>query len=133
LLNGIICTLWGIALIIFALGFVPVGYDVQRQAIRHANITNVVIATVASIATTHTKYVFTSTVELYATYLLVDGFTLRQLQRMQGVTGWLFFKPLKPLRRMGHTATRLGWIILYAGMVFHTASMVAILQPSESR
>ena len=127
-INGLISLLWGVALAIFASGSVPVTWTISQYGKSHLEITNVLVTLVATAATTHLKYISQTVIQHYSQYVLVDGFTVRQLAWMQGIMEWSLFTPLK----FGSWKKRVAWLVIYAGMALHSASIVSILQPSSS-
>ena len=91
LANGIISLLWGIALVIFSLGIVPVDWVISQYGKNHSEIINSLVTLIATASTTHITYTFQGILDHYSYYVLVDGFTLRQLTWMQGVKEWSLF------------------------------------------
>ena len=126
LANGIISLLWGIALVIFALGVVPVDWDISQYGENHPEIIDALITLIATASTTHVKYTFQGILDHYSHYVLVDGFTLRQLTWMQGIKEWSLFTAFECQKK------RVAWLVLYTGMALHSASVVSVLEPSMS-
>ena len=128
LINGLITFCWGITLIIFQTGRVPISWNLSQYGQLHPGITNVIVTGVATISTSHLQFTIKNTVREYVSLLVYQGFTLRQLKWMQEFArGGL---PLWALRR--HWGWWL-WMLIYGLMAAHTASFVAILQPRKSR
>lgn len=134
LINGLISFCWGVALAIFASGVVPVTWAVSQYGKSHQEITNVIITLVATASTTHIKYTTQAVLLHYSQYVLVDGFTVGQLAWMQGIKEWSLFTDFKSGSRKMSEAwnKRVAWLVIYAGMAVHSASVVSILQPSTS-
>ena len=126
LIHGLISLLWGIALAIFSSGIVPVTWAVSQYGKTHLVVTNVLITLVATATTTHIKYISQGVLQLYSQYVLVNGFTVKQLAWMQGIKEWSLFTTF------GSRKKRAAWLVIYAGMAVHSASVVSILQPSMS-
>lgn len=124
LLHALIDLLWGIALAIFASGRVSYTWTVSQWGKQHAAITSVVLTLIATISTTHVKYIYQLIVDLYARAKLAEEFTLKQLQWMQGMKEWNIFTPFP----FGYF---LIWLLIYGAMALHSASIVAILQPVD--
>ena len=133
-INGLISFCWGVALAIFASGVVPVTWVVSQYGETHLEITNVFITLVATASTTHLKYTTQAVLLHYSQYVLVDGFTVGQLAWMQGIKEWSLFTDFKFASRKKREAwkKRVAWLVIYAGMAGHSASVVSILQPSTS-
>ena len=126
LANGIVSLLWGITLVIFSLGIVPVDWVISQYGRHHPEIINALVTLIATASTTHVKYTFQGILDHYSYYVLVDGFTLKQLTWMQGIKEWSSFTAFESQKK------RIAWLVLYTGMAFHSASVVSILQPSMS-
>jgi len=126
LANGIVSLLWGITLFIFSLGIVPVDWVISQCGKNHPEIINALVTLIATASTTHVKYTFQGILDHYSYYVLVDGFTLRQLAWMQGIKEWSLFTAFESQRK------RVAWLVLYTGMALHSASVVSILEPSMS-
>ncbi|KAF9536418.1 hypothetical protein CPC08DRAFT_36085, partial [Agrocybe pediades] len=134
LLHGLVAIFWGIALFIFALGVVPVYWGLSQAGKIHPGITNTLVSLVAALSTTHIRHVLQLTLEQYSHRLVVVGFTTGHLRWMQGVRELsLFTKFPLPTRQGGRFARfpwkRVIWIVTYTGIILHTSSLVAILQP----
>jgi succinate dehydrogenase hydrophobic anchor subunit len=128
-INGTLCLLWGIALAIFSSGVVPVDWNISQFGEKHPDIINAITALIATASTTHLTYTLQEILEHYSYYALVDGFTLSQLEWMQGIQELSFFTVFKfkgPKKRVW----QLVWLLVYGGMSFHSASVVSVLQPS---
>jgi len=126
--NGIVSLLWGIALAVFSSGVVPVTWVISQYGKKHPEIINTITALIGTASTTHLTYTFQGILEHYSYYVLVDGFTLRQLNWMQGVKEWSFFTVLQ----FESYWKRLVWLVIYLSMALHSASVVSVLQPSMS-
>jgi hypothetical protein len=122
--NATIDLLWGIALGIFALGVVPVTWAVSQWAKPHPGITSFVITVVATASTTHLKYGYQLYIDLYARAKLAEGFTRSDWEWMQGVKEWSLFAEF-PVK------LQVAWLLVYAAMALHSASITAILQPVD--
>ena len=126
--NGVITLLWGIALIVFQSGHVPISWNLSQYGQRHPGITNVIVTGIATVSTSHLRLTIKNTVhEILASALLVrQRLTLRQWAWMQDiaqVSFWLSPRPcLWPM-----------WLLVYGLVGVHSASLVAILQPRKSR
>ncbi|KAF9564374.1 hypothetical protein CPC08DRAFT_760196 [Agrocybe pediades] len=133
LLHGLVAFCWGIALFIFALGVVPVYWGLSQAGKTHPGITNTLVSLVAALSTTHIRYVLQLTLEQYSRRLVVVGFTIAHLRWMQGVRELSLFTKFPLPKRGGRFAwfpwKRMVWIITYTGIILHTSSLVAILQP----
>ena len=133
LFNGLISFFWGAALVVFALGVVPIDWEISERAKHFPETTNFVVAQVASLATLHVTYIFQDVLENYSHVLAVDGFSLGQMRWMQGVKEmsiWTRF----PARRSGGrlvwwSKKRMLWVLIYLIFLGYTSSLVAILQP----
>jgi len=128
LASGIISLLWGIALLIFSKGVVPVSWTISQYGRGHPDIINTITTLIATASTTHLKYTFQGILDHYSYYVLVDGFTLKQLNWMQGMKEWSFFKVFKFERYSGWKWS--AWLVFYLAMALHSASVVSILQPN---
>ena len=122
LLDCTVATLWGIALLLFAMGLVPFNYNISQWGTGHPELINFVITVVASLTTAHTKRLIGNMISQLANYRLLTSFTLRQLDWMQGVREWDIFARF-PKR------TRAFWVLFWACMGLHTASVASIMQP----
>ena len=130
LLNGLITVCWGIALIIFQTGIVPIYWTLSQYGQHHRGITNVIVTGVATISTSHLQFTVHNTVREYVSLLVHQGFTLRQLKWMQEFARGGIWPPFTLWR---HPVGWPLWVIVYGLMAAHSASLVAILQPRESR
>jgi len=134
LFHALIAFHWGVALFIFALGVVPVDWNLSQLGRDRPGITNTLVSLVAALSTMYVRYVVQQTLEQYSRCLIVQGFTLGHLRWMQGVRELSLFTHFP--RRAGMFPAwfpwmKIVWIVAYIGIVLHTASLVAILQPSE--
>jgi hypothetical protein len=91
LIDCIVATLWATALLIFAVGVVPITWGISQWGQAHLPIVEFVVTVVATLTTTHTKRLIQSIVSALAEIRLVTGFTLRQVTWMQGVLEWDLF------------------------------------------
>jgi len=126
LINGIVSLLWAITLAVFSSGVVSVDSTISQYGKDHLEIINALLTLIGTASTTHLKYTFQGILEHYSHYVLVDGFTLSQLTWMQGINEWSLFTAFDSQIK------RLGWLVIYTGMAFHSASVVSVLQPSMS-
>ena len=101
------------------------GMDIETRK-THLAVTNVLITLVGTASTTHLKYTCQGILQHYSQYVLVDGFTVEQLAWMQGIKEWNLFTAF------GSRIKLVAWVVIYAGMAVHSASVVSILQPSTS-
>jgi len=123
LANGIISLLWGIALVIFSLGIVPVDWVISQYGKNHSEIINTLITLIAAASTTHVKYTFQGILDHYSYYMLMDGFTLRQLAWMQGIKEWSLFT----VTAFGSQRKRVAWMVAWhctARLLFRFYSLV---------
>jgi hypothetical protein len=132
LIHGLISLLWGIALVIFSSGIVPVTWAVSQYGNAHLVATNFLITLVATLTTTHIKYISQGVIQQYSHYLLVNGLTVKQLAWMQGIMEWSLFTNFGSWKNLKSYKMRAAWLVIYLGMAAHTASVVSILQPSMS-
>ena len=130
LINGLITVCWGIALIIFQTGVVPISWSLSQYGQLHRGITNVIVTGVATISTSHLQFTVHNTVREYVAMLVQQGFTLRQLKWMQEFARGGIWPPFKFWR---HPVGWLLWAFVYGLMAAHSASLVAILQPRKPR
>ena len=126
LIQGLISLLWGVALAVFSSGIVPVTWTISQYGKTHLVVTNVLVTLVGTASTTHLKYISQGVLQQYSHYVLVNGFTVKQLAWMQGINEWSLFTAF------GSRKKRVAWLVIYAGMAVHSASVVSILQPSTS-
>src|SRR5260370_39508472 len=77
-LNGLITVCWGIALIAFQTGHVPISWNLSQYGQHHRGITNVVVTGVATVSTSHLQFTVRNTVREYSALLVCQGFTLRR-------------------------------------------------------
>ena len=101
-------------------------WAVSQYGKTHLAVTNVLITLVGTASTTHLKYTCQGILQHYSQYVLVDGFTVGQLAWMQGIKEWNLFTAF------GSRIKLVAWVVIYAGMAVHSASVVSILQPSTS-
>jgi hypothetical protein len=125
-IHGIISLLWGVALAIFSSGIVPVDWNISQYGKTHPEVINVLITLVGTASTTHIKYISQRVLHHHSQYVLVNGFTVKQLGWMQGIKEWSLFTAFGSWKKTA------AWLVIYAGMAIHTASVVSILQPSMS-
>ncbi|KAJ2925253.1 hypothetical protein H1R20_g11823, partial [Candolleomyces eurysporus] len=85
LLHGVVSLCWGIALAIFSARVVPITWYLSERGKKYPQVTNVLVTLVSTLATTHITYVLQGVCDQYASYLVVEGFTIGQLRWMQGV------------------------------------------------
>ena len=130
LIHGLISLLWGIALAIFSSGIVPVTWAVSQYGQTHLVVTNVLITLVGTATTTHIQYISQGVLKQYSQYVLVNGFTVKELAWMQGIMEWSLYTNFGSWKKSWKK--RAVWLVIYAGMAVHTASVVSILQPSMS-
>ena len=130
LLNGLITVCWGIALIVFQTGIVPIDWYLSQYGQLHRGITNVIVTGVATISTSHLQFTVQNTVREYSALLVRRGFTLRQWAWMQEFARGSIWPPFT-LKR--HPVAWPLWLLVYGLMAAHSASLVAILQPRKSR
>jgi len=126
LIHGLISLLWGVALAVFSSGIVPVTWTISQYGKSHLVVTNDLLTLVGTASTTHLKYVSQGVLQNYSQYVLVNGFTVKQLGWMQGIKEWSLFAAF------GSWKKRAAWLVIYAGMAVHSVSIVSILQPSMS-
>ena len=129
-LNGLLTFIWGIALIVFQTGHVPISWGLSQYGQRHQGITNVIVTLVATLSTSHLQYTVKNTFREYSARLLWRGFTLRRWGWIQAAAQASLWPPLKWRR---HPVTWLMWLLVYGLMGAHSACLVAILQPRKSR
>ena len=127
LLNGLITVFWGIALIVFQTGIVPVSGELPDN---HPGVMNVIVTGIATISTSHLHFTIQNTVREYLDLALHQGFTLRQWAWMQEFARGSIWPPFT-LKR--HPMVWSLWLLVYGLMAAHSASLVAILQPRKSR
>jgi hypothetical protein len=77
-LNGLIAVCWGIALVVFQTGIVPISWNLSQYGQRHRGITNVIVTGVATVSTSHLQFTVQNTVREYSALLVCQGFTLRR-------------------------------------------------------
>jgi len=136
LLNAIVAFLWGIALFIFMTGVVPIAYSLSNTYGRnHPEITNVIVATVASTTTLHITFIIEKIADEYAHHIVVEGFTLEKLKWLKGVESQSLFTQFPDIKGRGKfsrflTRRQWLWLVAYGGLFLHTTSLTAILQPS---
>ena len=133
LINGLITVCWGIALIIFQTGHIPISWNLTYYGQLHRGITNVIVTGVATISTSHLKFTVQNTVREYVALLMHQGFTLRRLKWMQEFARGGIRPPFELWRDWRHTVGWPLWLLVYGLMAVHSASLVAILQPRKSR
>jgi len=125
-LNGLLTFCWGIALIVFQTGIVPIDWNLSQRGQRHPAITNVIVTGIATVSTSHLQFTVKNTVYEYSARLVHKGLTLRKWAWMQEFAQgsiWLSFRPRWwPM-----------WLLVCGLMAAHSASLVAILQPRKSR
>ena len=126
LIHGLISLLWGVALATFSSGIVPMTWTISQYGKHHMVVTNFLLTLVGTASTTHLKYVSQGVLQHYSRYILVNGFTVKQLGWMQGIKEWSLFAAF------GSWKKGAAWLVIYAGMAVHSASIVSILQPSMS-
>lgn len=130
LIHCIVDFLWGIALIVFSTGAVPVTWVLSQWGRQHTAVVNILVTLVATISTTHAKNTVASIIEVYTAAKVSSGFTLAELQFLQSMYQW---DPLPPFAdgkfaRLFTPRTWM-WLLFYGGIALHSASIVAILQP----
>jgi len=128
LANGVVSLFWGITLVIFSSGIVPVDWVISQYGKDHPDIINALVTLIATASTTHLKYTCQGILDHYSYYVLADGFTLNQLTWMQGIAEWSFFT----VTAFESQRKRMIWLVIYSGMAFHSASIVSVFQPSMS-
>ena len=133
LLNGLITFCWGIALIIFQTGIVPISWNLSQYGQRHRGITNVIITGVATVSTSHLKFTVHNTLREISAHRLRQGFTLRRWAWIQEFARWTIRPPFTWWRHPRHPVAWPMWLLVYGLMASHSASLVAILQPRKSR
>lgn len=129
-LNGLITFCWGVALIVFQTGHVPISWDLSQYGQRHRGITNVIVTGIATISTSHLQFTIQNTLSTYSALLLRQGITLRRWAWIQEFAHGSIFSPFK-MRR--HLVAWPVWLLVYGLMAAHSASLVAILQPRKLR
>ena len=129
-INGFITVGWGITLIFFQTGDVPISWVLSQRGQLHRGITNVIVTGVATISTSHLQFTVHNTVREYVALLVHQGFTLRQLAWMQQFAQGGIWPPFTLWR---HPLGWPLWLLVYGLMAAHSASIVAILQPRKSR
>ena len=127
LLNGLITVFWGIALIVFQTGIVPVSGELPQN---HPGLMSVIVTGIATISTSHLHYTIQNMIHEYSALLLHQGFTLHQWAWMQELARGKIWPPLTWRR---HLVAWPPWLLVYGLMAAHSASLVAILQPRKSR
>ena len=129
-LNGVITVCWGIALIVFQTGHVPISWNLSQLGQRHQGFTNVIVTLVATISTSHLQFTVKNTARAYSARLLWKGFTLRRWAWIQEAAQGSILPPFKWGR---HPVASMAWLLVFGSMAGHSASLVAIIQPRKSR
>ena len=129
-LNGLITVCWGIALVAFQTGNVPIAWNLSQYGQRHRGITNVIVTGVATVSTSHLQFTIQNTVREYSALLVYQGFTLRRWAWIQEFARGSILPPFTWWR---HPVAWPMWLLVYGLMAAHSASLVAILQPRKSR
>jgi hypothetical protein len=123
LVNGGLSTAWGIALLVFATGVVPITWGISQYGRQHLALTNVIVTGIATLATAHLQYTARNAAEMHATMRLSEGVPLIAWGWLQGVAAGEIWPPLQSIWTWGV------WLLVFGGMAGHSASIVAILQP----
>ncbi|KAK6972158.1 hypothetical protein R3P38DRAFT_2584970 [Favolaschia claudopus] len=124
--NGGLALCWGLALLVFQTGVVPVNWSLSKIGQNHLVITNVIITGFATAFTMHLNFAINSAVRECAAMAALAGLNLQQWHMLQAMAQ-VGFKP--PFEAHKHWLLTAVWLIVVAGMGAHTTSQVAILQP----
>ncbi|KAJ6507088.1 hypothetical protein C8R45DRAFT_1176807 [Mycena sanguinolenta] len=127
LLHGSISVGWGITLLVFAIGVVPIAPRVSQYGQRHMALTNVFVAAVGTLATVHLKYTVRLATDEYARMCLAADLLLTTWEWLQGVASMGIFPPFQRDERKW---TWGAWLLLFGSI---TALKRLLKRPKSTR
>lgn len=121
---GIISLCWGLGLMVFALGFVPIAWSISQLGLQNAAMVNVIVNGVSTLSTAQLTLTVAKAAKHYTQIALHDGMHLRKWHRMQKFAEMSFLPPRAVLFWVP-------WALAFSLLVTNGMSVTAILQPGE--
>ncbi|KAF8199369.1 hypothetical protein K438DRAFT_1966574 [Mycena galopus ATCC 62051] len=119
---GIVSLLWGLALMLFALGFVPIAWSISQRGLQNPAMVNVIVNGVSTLSTAQLFWTILVAAKHSTQIALHDGIHLRKWHRMQKFAEKSFWPPRT-------CSFWLQWIVAFQFLVANGMSVTAILQP----
>ncbi|KIY73019.1 hypothetical protein CYLTODRAFT_440109 [Cylindrobasidium torrendii FP15055 ss-10] len=129
LLHSLVDFCWGVALLVFSLGVVPISWWLSQKGRAHIAETNTLVTLVSTLSTTHLKLTLDATLLQIARLRAATGFTLGEWQWMQDTRMWAVWPEFGRHRRLRTWLYHGGWLVFWLGVQLHSASITAIMQP----
>ncbi|KAF8148977.1 hypothetical protein K438DRAFT_2086950 [Mycena galopus ATCC 62051] len=122
---GIVSLLWGLGLMVLALGFVPIAWSISQVGQKNLAMVNVIINGVSTLSTAQLVLTIAEAAKHYTQIGLHDGMHLRKWHRMQKFAATSFFPP----GTWHAVLIWLPWVLAFSLLVANGMSVTAILQP----